>query len=152
MVDPAVNKVLSSCHGSGVAISVGGYIGGRRLVEVVAWPGTSTSEVSTLTAIVVPSIPKVLQWPLNGLLVLHILTSRGSSLGGVGALYELALWSPIALHCPLGSLLKLSSGWLLESTLDRSSRWHTYPGTGVVATRTLAFLLPLEFHDIMVAF
>jgi hypothetical protein len=68
-------------------------------------------------------------------------------LGGVGALYELALWCLTALHGSLGSLLELSSGLLLESTLDRSGRWHSYLGPGVDATLTLALLLLLVFHD-----
>jgi hypothetical protein len=68
-------------------------------------------------------------------------------LGDVGALYELALWSQVALHGSLGSLLELSFGLLLESTLDRFGRWHTYLGPGVVATLTSVLLLPLAFHD-----
>jgi hypothetical protein len=60
MVDPAMNKVLSGCHKSGVAIPIGGFNGCRHLVEAVARLGTSTGEISSLTAIVAPSIPKVL--------------------------------------------------------------------------------------------
>jgi hypothetical protein len=60
MVGPAINKVLSSSHRSGVAILVGGYVGGWRLVEAVARPGSSNGEVSSLTAILEPFIPKVL--------------------------------------------------------------------------------------------
>jgi hypothetical protein len=52
-----MNKDLPGCHKSGVAIPVGGYIGGRRLVEAVARVGTSTGQVSSLTTIVAPSIP-----------------------------------------------------------------------------------------------
>jgi hypothetical protein len=152
MVDPATNKVLSGYHRSGVAIPVGGCIGGRHLVEAVAPLGTSTGEVSSLTAIVAPSIPRVLHWTLNGLVALHILTSQGSSLGGTGVLYELALRSLIVLHCRLGSLLELSSRRLLGSTLDRFSRWHTYLGPGVVATLTLVLLRPLAPHDTTTVF
>jgi hypothetical protein len=108
--------------------------------------------VSSVTAIETPPIRMVLHWPLNGLLPLHIMTSWGSSLGGIGALYELALWSLVALHCTMGSLLELSSGLLLGSTLDRADRWHTYPGHGVVATLTLALLRSLVFHDTTMVF
>jgi hypothetical protein len=31
--------------------------------------------------------------------------------------------------------------------LDRSGRWHTYPGPRVVTTLTLALLVSLAFHD-----
>jgi hypothetical protein len=51
MIDPASNKVLSGCHKSGVSIVVGDYIGGRRLVKVVARLGTSTGEVSSLATL-----------------------------------------------------------------------------------------------------
>jgi hypothetical protein len=67
-------------------------------------------------------------------------------------LYELALQSFVALHCSLGSLLELSSGLLLGSTVDRSGRWHTYPRPVVVAILTLTLLLLLAFHDTMVVF
>jgi hypothetical protein len=152
MVDPAMIKVLSGCHMSVVAIAVGDCIGGRRLVEAVVWLGTSTGEVSSLTTIEAPPVRRVLHWPLNSLLPLRILTSWDSSLGGIGALYELALRSLVALHCSLGSLLELSYGLLLGSLLDRSDRWLTYLGAGVVATLTLALLLPLALHETMVVF
>jgi hypothetical protein len=152
MVYPTANKVLLSCHRSGVAIAVGDCVSGRRLVEAVARFGTSTSEVSSLTAIEAPPISRVLHWPLNGLQPRHVLTSQGSSLGGVGAFYELVLWSLVALHCSLGSLLQLCSRLLLGSTLYRSGRWHTYLGPRVVATLSLALLLPLMLHDTRVVF
>jgi hypothetical protein len=60
MVDPTVNKVLSGCHRNGVAISVGDYVGGRRVVEAVALLGTSTGEVSSLTTIEASPIRRVL--------------------------------------------------------------------------------------------
>jgi hypothetical protein len=33
--------------------------------------------------------------------------------------------------------------------LDRSGKWYTYPGPGVVTTLSLVFLLPLAVHDTM---
>jgi hypothetical protein len=51
MVEPVANIVLPGYHKSGVAISVGECVHGRRLVEAVARLGTSTSEVSSLTTI-----------------------------------------------------------------------------------------------------
>jgi hypothetical protein len=80
---------------------------------------------------------------------LHILASWCSGLSDVGALYELALWSLVALHGSLGSLLQLSSRLLLRSMLDRYGRWHSYRGPRVVATMSLALLLPLAIHDTM---
>jgi hypothetical protein len=147
MIDHAVNKVLPGCHRSGVSIPIRDCIGGRRLVGVGARHGTSTGKVSPITTIETPPIRRVLHWPLNGLLLLHILTSRGSRLGDIGELYELALQSLVALHGSLGSLLELSSGLLLGSTLDWSGRWHTYPKPGVAATLTLSLLLPFVIHD-----
>jgi hypothetical protein len=97
MVDPASSKVLLGCHRSGVAIAVGDCIGGRHLVEAVARLATSTSKVSPLTRIDAPPIHRVLHWPLNGLLLLHILTSQVSSLESIQALDELALWCLIEL-------------------------------------------------------
>jgi hypothetical protein len=76
---------------------VGDYIGGRRLVKVVARLGTSTGEVSSLATIEALPICGVLHWPLNGLLPLHILTSRVSSLESIGALDELVLRGLVAL-------------------------------------------------------
>jgi hypothetical protein len=148
MVDPTAYKVLSGYHRSGVAISIRGCVGGRRLVEAVARLGTSTGEVFSLIAIEAAPICRVPHWHLKQL---HIQNSRGSSLGSVGALYKLTLRSLVALHCSLGSLLELSSE-LLGSTLDRSDRWHTYLGPGVVATLTLALLLPLVFNDTTMRF
>jgi hypothetical protein len=55
-----VNKVLSGCHRNGVAILVGDYVGGRRVVEAVALLGTSTGEVSSLTTIEASPIHRVL--------------------------------------------------------------------------------------------
>jgi hypothetical protein len=75
MIDPAVNKILSGCHRSGVTIPVRSCIGGRRLVRAVAQLGTSTCEVSSLTIVVAPSISRVLHWPLEGMLSLHVLAS-----------------------------------------------------------------------------
>jgi hypothetical protein len=75
MVDPAMKKVPPDYHRSGVNISVGDCICGRHLVGVVACLGTSTGQVSPITAIETPPIRRVLHWPLNGLLPLHILTS-----------------------------------------------------------------------------
>jgi hypothetical protein len=60
MIDPAVNKILLGCHRSGVTILVRRCIGGRRLVGAIAWLGTSTCEVSSLTIDVEPSISRVL--------------------------------------------------------------------------------------------
>jgi hypothetical protein len=60
MIDLAVNKVLSGCHRSGVAIPVGDCIGSMCLVGAVVQLGTSTGEVSPITTIVTPPIPKVL--------------------------------------------------------------------------------------------
>jgi hypothetical protein len=71
-------------------------------------------------------------------------------LSDVGAFYELELWCLVAMHGHLRSLLELSSGLLLRYTLDRSGIWHTYSGPGVVATLSLALLLPLAIHDTMV--
>jgi hypothetical protein len=105
MIDPTVNKILSGCHRSKVTILIRSCISGRRLVGVIAWLGTSTCEVSSLTIVVAPSISKVLHWHLDGLLSLHILASWSSSLSDVGALCELALWSLVALHGHLGSVL-----------------------------------------------
>jgi hypothetical protein len=93
---------------------------------------------SCFTTVVTPPISGVLYWPLNGLLSLHILASWSSGLSDVGVLYELALWSLVALHGSPGSQLKLSSRLLLRNTLDRPGRCHTYPGPGVVATLSLA--------------
>jgi hypothetical protein len=117
-----------------------------RLVATVARLETGTCEVSSLTTVVAPSISRVLHWPLDGMLSLHILVSWSSGLSDVGALYELTLWSLVALHGHLGSLLELSSGLLLICTLDRFDRWYTYPGSRVV-TLSLALLLPLTVHD-----
>jgi hypothetical protein len=117
-----------------------------RLVATVARLETDTCEVSSLTTVVAPSISRVLHWPLDGMLSLHILVSWSSGLSDVGALYELTLWSLVALHGHLGSLLELSSGLLLICTLDRFDRWYTYPGSRVV-TLSLALLLPLTVHD-----
>jgi hypothetical protein len=150
MVDPARNKILSGCHRSGVTILVRDCVGGRHLVGAVAWIGTSSCEVSSFTIVVAPSISRVLHWPLDSMLSLHILASRSSGLSDVGAMYELALWSLIALHYRLGSLLEQSSGLLLRCMLDRFGRWHTDPGPRVVATLSLALLLPLMIHDTMV--
>jgi hypothetical protein len=61
MVDPAVNKTLLGCHRSGVAILVRGYVGGRRLDGAGAQLGTSTSEVSSFTTVVIPPLSRVLQ-------------------------------------------------------------------------------------------
>jgi hypothetical protein len=60
MVDPIVNKVLAGWHRSGVAIPVGHYVGGRRLVGAVAWLGASTGKVSFLTIFKTPPICRVL--------------------------------------------------------------------------------------------
>jgi hypothetical protein len=109
--------------------------------------GQALGEVSSFTTTVTSPIPRVLYWPLDRFLPLHILTSWSSSLSDVGLLYELVLQSLVALHGSLGSLLELSSELLLRSTLDRSSTWHIYLGLGVVATLTLALLLPLAIHD-----
>jgi hypothetical protein len=109
--------------------------------------GQALGEVSSFTTTVTPPIPRVLYWPLDRFLPLHILTSWSSSLSDVGLLYELVLQSLVALHGSLGSLLELRSELLLRSTLDRSSTWHIYLGLGVVATLTLALLLPLAIHD-----
>jgi hypothetical protein len=38
----------------------------------------------------------------------------------------------------------------VRCTLDRSDRWYTYLGSGVVATLSLALLLPFMVHDSMV--
>jgi hypothetical protein len=51
----------------------------------------------------------VLQWPLSGLLSLHILACWVSSLENIGMLDELALQGLIALHCGMGPLLELGS-------------------------------------------
>jgi hypothetical protein len=134
---------------SGVAIPIRNCIGGRLLVGAGVLLGTSTGEVSSLTTIVTPPIPRVLYWTLDGLFPLHILSSWSSSLSDVRALYELALWSLVALHGCLGCLLELRSGLLLRSTLDCSGRWHTYLRLGVVGTLTLTLLLPLAIHDTM---
>jgi hypothetical protein len=149
MVDPTASEVLPGCHGSGVTILIRDYVGGRRLVGAGARLGTSTGEVSFFTTVVTPPISGVLYWPLDSLLSLRILASWRSSLSDVGALYELALWSLVALRGSLESLLKLSSGLLLRNTLDRSDRWHTYPRPGVVAPLPLTLLLPLMIHDTM---
>jgi hypothetical protein len=117
-----------------------------RLVATVARLETGTCEVSSLTTVVAPSISRVLHWPLDGMLSLHVLVSWSGGRSDVGALYELALWSLVALHGHLGSLLELSSGLLLICTLDRFDRWYTYPGSRVV-TLSLALLLPLTVHD-----
>jgi hypothetical protein len=109
MVDPALKKVLAGSHRSGVAIPVGHYVGGRRLVGAVAQLGASTGKVSFLTAIKTPPIYRVLHWPLDGWLPLPIMTSQESSLVDVGALYELVFQSLVALHGSLGSLLELRS-------------------------------------------
>jgi hypothetical protein len=147
MVDPAVNEVLLGCHGSGVTILVRDCIGVWHLVGAGARLGTSTSEVSSFSLVVTPPISGVLYWPLDGLLSLHNMASWSSGLSDIAPLYQLALWSLVPLHGSLGSLLKLSSGLLLRNTVDRSGRWHTYPGPGVIATLPLVLLLPLTIHD-----
>jgi hypothetical protein len=147
MIDPAVNKILLGYHRSGVTIPVRNYIGGRRLVGAIARLGASTCEVSSLTTVVAPSISRVLHWPLDSLLSLHVLASWTNDLSDVGALYERVLWSLKALHGLLESMLELSSGLLLRCTLDRFDRWYAYPGSGVVVTPSLAVLLPLTVHD-----
>jgi hypothetical protein len=75
MIDPAMNKIQSGCHRSGVSIPVRSCIGGMRLVGTIVWLGTSTCKVSSRTTVVAPSISTVLRWPLDGLLSLHILAS-----------------------------------------------------------------------------
>jgi hypothetical protein len=60
MVDPAVNTVLPSYHSCAVPVAVGNSIGGKRLVEVVALLGTTTSEVFSFTATEALSIRRVL--------------------------------------------------------------------------------------------
>jgi hypothetical protein len=149
MVDPTANKVLPGCHRSGVTILVRGCVGGRRLVRAGARLGTSIGKVSSFTTVVTPPISRVLYWHLDGLFSLHILASWCNGPSDVGALYQLALWSLVALHGSLGSLLELSYDLLLRSTLDRYDRWHTYLGPGIVATLSLALLLPLVIHDTM---
>jgi hypothetical protein len=114
MIDPTANKILSGYHRSGVTIPIRNCIGGRRLVGVVARLGRRRCKVSSLTTVVAPSISRVLHWPLDGMLSLHILASWSNGLSDVGALYERALWSLVALHGGLGSLLELSSGLLLR--------------------------------------
>jgi hypothetical protein len=121
MIDPALNKIIPSCHRSGVTIPIWNCIGGRCPVGVIAWLGISTCEVSSFTTVAAPSISR----PLDSLLSLHILASWGSGLSDVGALYEQLFWSLVALHGHLGSLLELSSGLLLRCTLDRSGRWYS---------------------------
>jgi hypothetical protein len=103
--------------------------------------------VCSLTTIEALPSHGVLHWPLNGLLPLHILTSRVSSLENNGALDELALRGLKALHCDLGPLLELGSELLLQGTLDRSSRWCTHAVPGIATTLTLALLLMLALHD-----
>jgi hypothetical protein len=105
MIDPAMNKILSGCHRSGVTILVRSCIGGRHLVQAVARLGTSTCEVSSLATVVAPTISRVLHWPLDSLLSLHILASWSSNLSDAGALCELVLWSLVAFHGHLGSPL-----------------------------------------------
>jgi hypothetical protein len=147
MADLATNKFLLGYHMSGVTIRVRYYIGGMRLVGAGVRLRTSTSEVSSFTTIITPLISRVLYWPLDGLLSLHILASWCSSLSDVGLLYEQTLWTRVALHGSLGSLLELSPRLLLRRMLDRCGRWHTYPRPGVVSTLSLALLLPLAIHD-----
>jgi hypothetical protein len=85
MVDPAVNKVLSGCHKSRVTILVRDCVGGRHLVGAGAQLGTSTGKVSSFTTVVTPPISRVLYWPLDGLLSLHILASWCIGLSDIGA-------------------------------------------------------------------
>jgi hypothetical protein len=152
MVDPASHKVLPVCRRSGVATAVGSLIGGKCLIEVVMWLGRSTDEVSSLTTIEALPINGVLHLPLIDLLSLHILTSRISRLESIGALDELAVWSFVAMHGGLRPLLELGSWLLLHGTLDRSYRCCTKPMPGVVAVSTLALLLTLVLHDLVVVF
>jgi hypothetical protein len=150
VIHPAANKILSGCHKSRVTISIRNCFGGRRLLGAVARLGTSTCKMSSLTIVLIPSVSRVLHWPLDNLLSLHVLASWSSGLSDIGALYEWALWCLVALHGRLGSLLELRSRLLLRCTLDRSGRWYTYLGSGVVATLSLALMLPLTIHDTMV--
>jgi hypothetical protein len=94
MVDPALNKVLPGCHKSGVGNAGGDCIGGRHLVDVVARHGTSTGKVFSFATFKALPIRGVLNWPLNSLLPLSILTSwvvRLLVCKVLGALDELSL-------------------------------------------------------------
>jgi hypothetical protein len=69
------------------------------------WFGESTSKVTSLTTVVALPIIWILNWPLGGLLSLHVLTSWIYRLKDIGELNNLTLRGLITLHTGLGPLL-----------------------------------------------
>jgi hypothetical protein len=74
---------------------------------VSTWFRANTSKVTSLTTVVALPIILILNWPLGGLLSLHVLASKIYRLKDIGALNNLTLRGLITLHSGLGPLLEL---------------------------------------------